>query len=120
MSAYNAPGASPIYAAARDLLAALDSGSYAATMQVGTLFAHLVDGGNYRALTLDDAHRIGRDTLATWATAFSQPADAWAVDMEAGGRVARLEWATDGEAPAGGGAVTWIGGQPTQRKETHL
>ena len=104
-----APGLSPIYAAARDLLAALDSGSCAATVQVGTLFAHLVDGENYRALTLDDARRIHPDTLATWAAAVGQPAGEWRVDMEAGGRVARLEWATDGEAPAQGRAVTRIG-----------
>ena len=114
MSAYNPPGASPIYAAARQMLDAIAPGDSPSmgtvSAWVGTCHASVIRYGNEWALTLDDAHRIGRDTLATWAAAVEQPDGVWAVDMEAGGRVARLEWATDGEAMPPGGCVTWIGG----------
>lgn len=63
-AAVTAPGLSPIYAAARDMLAALDAGNAAGHYFDGTLCARIVDGGNYRALTLDDVRRIERDTLA--------------------------------------------------------
>ena len=106
-----APGLSPIYAAARDMLAALDAGNAAGHYFDGTLCARIVDGGNYRELTLADVRRIERDTLDTWAVAVGRPDGAWAIDPNCGGRVARLEWATDGEAPAAGGSVAWIRGK---------
>ena len=107
----NPPGTSPIYAAARDMLTAIAQGvSGGATGWVGTLAAYLVDGGDYRALTLDDAQPLHADTLAAWAAVFGQPADGWRVDGATGGRVARLEWATDGDARPEGGRVMWIGG----------
>ena len=103
----NPPGMSPIYAAARDMLDALDRGATAITVQEGTIFARLVDSGNYRALLVDDAQPIHPDTLATWAAAFGVDAPAWAT--ESGGKVARLEWPTDGEARGEGSRVMWIG-----------
>ena len=105
--ANNAPGLSPIYAAARDLLAALDAGPNRATVQVGTMFASLVDGGNYRALTVDDVQPLHDDTLATWAAAFGVESARW--DRTYRARCARLEWATDGEAAPEGGRVMWVG-----------
>jgi hypothetical protein len=68
-----------------------------------------VDGGNYRALTVDDESPLHPDTLATWAAAVGQPDGVWQVDGATGGRVARLEWATEGEARCEGSRVTWIG-----------
>lgn len=111
MTDNNAPGMSPIYAAARDMLDALRKGVTSATATVAgsTQVAQMVDGGDYRALTLDDDQPLHPDTLALWAAAFSQPADGWQVDSATGGRVARLEWATNGEARGEGSRVTWIG-----------
>ena len=106
----NPHGLSPVYALARDMLAALDSGRSTVTVSSGTLYATLQDGGDYRALVLYDDAPIHPDTLALWAAAFGQQTAQWAQDWtDAGGRVARLEWATDGEAVEGG-RVTWIGG----------
>jgi hypothetical protein len=111
MTDNNAPGTSPIYAAARDMLDALGKGlGSIATVPYGTLYVTLQDGGDYRALMLCDVDPLHPDTLALWAAAFGQPADGWRVDSVTGRRVARLEWATDGEA-AEGGRVTWMGGK---------
>lgn len=106
----NPPGLSPVYAIARDMLAMLDSGKRRAAHSLLPLVAYIIDGGDYRALTLNDTAPLHPDTLALWAAAFSQPADGWRVDSTTGGRVARLEWATDGEAAPDSGRVTWIGG----------
>ncbi len=112
MSATNAPGTSPVYAIARDMLDALDKGRRSYTATHGTLYATLQDGGNYRALVLYDDNPIHPDTLALWAEAFGVQTAHWSQDWtHAGGRVARLEWATEGEAVEGG-RVTWIGGKP--------
>lgn len=92
----NAPGLSDIYAAARDMLDALRKGATSVTVQVNTVFARLVNGGNYCALMLDDEQPIHPDTLATWAAAFEVAAPTWTTEL--GGLVARLKWATDGEA----------------------
>ena len=108
----NPPGTSPVYALARDMADALDKGRRSYTAVDGKLYATLQDGGDYRALVLYDDAPIHPDTLALWAAAFGQPADAWRVDSTTGGRVARLEWATDGEAAPDSGRVTWIGGKP--------
>ena len=112
--ANNAPGLSPIYAAARQMLDALGKGatSATATVQGSTQVAHLVDGGNYRALTVDDAQPLHDDTLATWAAAVQQSAAAWRLSSKAGGRVARLEWQGAGVPMPPGGGVVWIGGKP--------
>ena len=109
----NAPGLSPIYAAARDMLDALDKGATSATATVrdSTQIATMTDGGDYRALTVDDVQPLQPDTLATWAAAVEQPAAGWAVSEALGGKFARLEWATDGEARGEGSRVTWIGGK---------
>lgn len=104
----NAPGMSYVYALARDLLAAIAT-RRSATVQEHNRYVTLIDGGDYRALVLNDADPLHPDTLALWAAAFEQPADAWRVDSATGGRVARLEWATDGEAHGEGSRVTWIG-----------
>ena len=108
--ANNAPGLSPIYAAARQMLDALGKGatSATATVQGSTQVAHLVDGGNYRALTVDDAQPLHDDTLATWAAAFGVELARW--DRTYRAHCARLEWATDGESRSEGSRVTWIGG----------
>ena len=103
----NPPGLSPVYAIARDMLDALDKGRRDYTVEDNKRAATLQDGGNYRALVLYDDAPIHADTLALWAAAFGQPADEWRVDSATGGRVARLEWPTDGEAVEGG-RVTWI------------
>jgi hypothetical protein len=110
----SAPGLSPIYAAAADMLAALGKGvtSVTATVADSTQVGHMVDGGNYRALTVDDESPLHPDTLATWAAAVGQPAAGWRLSGKTGGKIARLEWATDGEARGEGGRVTWIGGKP--------
>ena len=108
----NPPGTSPVYALARDMADALDKGRRSYTAVDGKLYATLQDGGDYRALVLYDDAPIHPDTLALWAAAFGQPADGWRVDSTTGGRVARLEWATDGEAAPDSGRVTWIGGKP--------
>lgn len=107
----NAPGLSPIYAAARDMLDALGKGvtSATATVQDSTQVGHMVDGGNYRALTVDDESPLHPDTLATWAAAVGQPAALWCMGIAAGACVARLEWPTNGEARGEGSRVTWIG-----------
>ena len=112
MSATNPPGLSPVYAIARDMLAMLDSGKRRAAHSLLPLVAYIIDGGDYRALTLNDTAPLHPDTLALWAAAFGQPADGWRVDNTTGGRVARLEWATDGDALPDGGRVTWQGGKP--------
>lgn len=108
----NAPGLSPIYAAARDMLDALGKGatSVTATVAGSTQVGHMADGGNYRALTVDDVQPLHPDTLATWAAAVGQTDGVWAVDQTCGGRFARLEWATEGEALPDVGGVVWIGG----------
>jgi hypothetical protein len=108
----NPPGLSPVYAIARDMLDALARGDASAHHWSGALMVRVVDGGNYRAVTIDDDTPLHPDTLALWAAAFGQPVDGWLVDSATGGRVARLEWATDGETLPGGGGVTWIGGKP--------
>jgi hypothetical protein len=110
----NAPGTSPIYAAARDMLDALGKGvtSVTATVAGSTQVAHMTDGGDYRVLTVDDVQPLHPDTLATWAAAVGQPAAGWRLSSKTGGRVARLEWATDGEARGEGSRITWIGGKP--------
>ena len=107
----NAPGLSPIYAAARDMLDALDKGATSATATVrdSTQIATMTDGGDYRVLTVDDESPLHPDTLATWAAAFGVQAAAWRSDESTGGKVARLEWPTDGEARGEGGRVMWIG-----------
>ena len=114
MNDNNAPGLSPIYAAARDMLDALDKGATSATTTVrdSTQIATMTDGGDYRALTVDDVQPLQPDTLATWAAAVGVQAAAWRLSSKAGGKVARLEWATDGEARGEGSRVTWIGGKP--------
>ena len=108
----NAPGLSPIYAAARDMLAALGKGATSATATVrdSTQIATMTDGGDYRALTVDDVQPLQPDTLATWAAAVGVQAAAWRSDASMGGKFARLEWATDGEARGEGSRVTWLGG----------
>ena len=113
MTDFNAPGLSPIYAAARQMLDAIAPGDSPSMGRaggyVGTCHASIARHGNEWALELIDVHRIERDTLATWAAAVEQPATGWLVDEAAGGKVARLEWATDGEARGEGSRVTWIG-----------
>ena len=105
----NPPGLSPVYAIARDLTAALDKGRLTATAQHGDLSIYLIDGGDYWALSLcDTTGPIHPDVLALWAAAFGVQTAQWAQDWTyTGGRVARLEWPTDGEAVEGG-RVTWI------------
>lgn len=109
----NAPGVSPIYAAARQMLDAIapgDSPSMGTVgAYVGTCHASLTRYGDEWALTLDDVRRIERDTLATWATAVGQDAAGWLVDQATGGRVARLAWQGGGVTMPDGQAVTWIG-----------
>jgi len=109
----NAPGLSPIYAIARQMLGAVapgDSPSMAdAAAWVGTCHADLTRHGNTWALWLDDATPIHPDTLALWAAAVGQDAAGWRVDLNTDGRIARLQWQTDGEPATEGGAVTWIG-----------
>jgi len=96
---HNAPGVSPIYAAARDMLAAILNERPSVTRQMGALFATLHHNGNSVDLWLMDADPLHADTLATWAVAFGQPADAeWFIDYGTGERVAHLEWAVAGEA----------------------
>ena len=109
MSATNPPGTSPVSAIARDMLDALDKGlGSIATVPYGTLYVTLQDGGDYRALMLCDVDPLHPDTLALWAAAFGVQTAQWAQDWTyTGGRVARLEWPTDGEAVEGG-RVTWI------------
>jgi len=110
----NAPGLSPIYAIARQMLDAVapgDSPSMGTVAAwVGTCHADLTRYGGDWALQLDDVHRIECTTLDTWAAALGQPASAWLVDEVVGGKVARLEWQGEGEPMMGGPAVTWIGG----------
>ena len=108
----NAPGMSPVYAIARDMLATLDSGADSVTVRMGNLIARAFDMGGVRILRLGDDGPLHPDTLALWAVAFGQPTDAWQVDSKRGGCYARLEWATDGEALPEGSRVTWIGGKP--------
>lgn len=111
-----APGMSDIYAVARRLLDTAAQGDSPSMATVGawveTCHAVLTRYGNEWALTLDAAHRIERSTLDTWAAAVGQDAGGWLIDQSVGGKVARLEWATDGEARGEGGRVTWIGGKP--------
>ena len=109
----NAPGLSPIYAAAVDMLAALDKGvtSVTATVQGSTQMGVIVDCGDHRALYVHDDQPLHPDTLATWAAAVGQPAAGWRLSSKTGGKVARLEWPTDGEARGEGSRVAWIGGE---------
>lgn len=106
----NPPGLSPVYAIARDMLAMLDSGKRRAAHSLLPLVAYIIDGGDYRALTLNDTAPLHPDTLALWAAAFGQPADGWRVDNTTGGRVARLEWPTDGDALPDVQGTLWVGG----------
>lgn len=110
----NAPGLSDIYAVARRLLdvaaACVPPSTASVGAWVGTCHANLTRYGNEWALRLDDAHRIERSTLDTWAVAVGQDAAGWLIDQSAGGRVARMEWTTNDEPMPESGAVTWIGG----------
>lgn len=110
----NAPGQSDIYAVARRLLdvaaPCVPPSTASVGAWVGTCHAGLTRYGGDWALQLDDVHRIERSTLDTWAAAVGQDAAGWRIDQSVGGRVARLEWATDGAPMPAGPAVMWIGG----------
>ena len=111
--AANAPGLSPVYAAARQMLdtAAQDTAGNVnyARAWVGELHARITRHGNTWALWLDDATPIHPDTLALWAAAVGQDAAGWRVDLNTDGRIARLQWQTDGEPATEGGPVSWVG-----------
>ena len=110
----NAPGLSPIYAIARQMLDSVAPGDSPSMGRVGawveTCHAGLTRYGNEWALTLDDAHRIERSTLDTWAAAVGQGAGGWLIDQSVGGKVARLAWHGAGVPMPPGGGVVWIGG----------
>lgn len=111
---FNAPGLSPIYAAARQMLDAIapgDSPSMGTVgAWVGTCHASITRHGNEWALELIDVHRIEAEMLTTWAAAVEQPATGWLVDENVGGKVARLAWHGAGVPMPPGGGVVWIGG----------
>ena len=112
--ANNAPGLSPIYAAARQMLDAIAPGDSPSMGRaggyVGTCHASVTRYGNEWALELIDVHRIERSALTTWAAAVEQPAAGWLVDEATGGKVARLAWHGAGVPMPPGGGVVWIGG----------
>ena len=109
----NAPGLSPIYAAARQMLDAIAPGDSPSMGRaggyVGTCHASVTRYGNEWALELIDVHRIEAETLTTWAAAVEQPATGWLVDENVGGKVARLAWQGEGKPLPNEQAVTWIG-----------
>ena len=110
----NPPGLSSIYAAARQMLDAIAPGDSPSMGRaggyVGTCHASVTRYANEWALELIDVHRIERSALTTWAAAVGVSTPKWRTASR--GKIARLEWVTDGEARGEGGRVTWIGGKP--------